>query len=80
MNVIERICAEAVTRATRRIYQILTEPLTEHHRLQLDHLLQRRPDGRLTWLAWLRLPPGKASSRQMLQHIDRLGRCCSPSA
>ncbi|WP_020201300.1 Tn3 family transposase [Cupriavidus sp. WS] len=74
MNVIERICAEAVTRATRRIYQILTEPLTEHHRLQLDHLLQRRPDGRLTWLAWLRLPPGKASSRQMLQHIDRLKR------
>jgi hypothetical protein len=32
----------------------------------------RRDDGRMTWLAWLRLPPGKASSRQMLQHIDRL--------
>ncbi|MFJ4292899.1 Tn3 family transposase [Cupriavidus sp. NPDC089707] len=72
MNVLERICAEAITRATRRIYQILTEPLTEYQRRQLDHLLQRRPDGRLTWLAWLRLPPGKASSRQMLQHINRL--------
>lgn len=65
-NVIERICAEAITRATRRIYQTLTEPLSEHHRQQLDMLLQRRPDRRLTWLAWLRLPPGKASSRQML--------------
>ncbi len=72
VNVIERICAEAVTRATRRIYQTLTEPLTDHHRQQLDQLLQRRPDGRLTWLAWLRLTPGKASSRQMLQHINRL--------
>lgn len=71
-NVIERMCAEAITLATRRIYQVLTEPLSEHHRQQLDMLLQRRPDGRLTWLAWLRLPPGKASSRQMLQHIDRL--------
>ncbi|MBP0633660.1 Tn3 family transposase [Cupriavidus sp. AcVe19-1a] len=72
VNVMERICAEAVTRATRRIYQVLTEPLTDHHRHQLDQLLHRRPNGRLTWLAWLRLPPGKASSRQMLQHINRL--------
>lgn len=72
VTVIERVCAEAITRATRRIYQILNEPLTEYHRRQLDHLLQRRPNGRLTWLAWLRLPPGKASSRQMLQHINRL--------
>ncbi|KVZ49419.1 hypothetical protein WL29_28965 [Burkholderia ubonensis] len=55
--VIERICAEAITRATRQIYRALTEPLSEEH----GHRL-----------AWLRQPPGKASSRQMLQHIDRL--------
>ena len=71
-NVIERLCAEAVTRATRRIYDVLTESLSDEHRQRLDQLLQRRADGRMTWLAWLRLPPGKASSRQMLQHIDRL--------
>ncbi|WP_341318414.1 Tn3 family transposase [Paraburkholderia sp. IMGN_8] len=71
-NVIERICAEAVTRATRRIHDVLVESLSDDHRQRLDQLLQRRADGRMTWLAWLRLPPGKASSRQMLQHIDRL--------
>jgi len=71
-NVIERICAEAVTRATRRIHDVLTESLSDAHRQRLDQLLNRRDDGRMTWLAWLRLPPGKASSRQMLQHIDRL--------
>ncbi|KVD75137.1 Tn3 family transposase [Burkholderia ubonensis] len=70
--VIERICAEAITRATRQIYRVLTEPLSDEHGQRLDRLLQRRADGRMTWLAWLRLPPGKASSRQMLQHIDRL--------
>ncbi|SPK71363.1 protein of unknown function [Cupriavidus taiwanensis] len=26
----------------------------------------------MTWLAWLRLPPNKVSSRQMLQHINRV--------
>ncbi|WP_028215621.1 Tn3 family transposase, partial [Paraburkholderia mimosarum] len=71
-NVIERICAEAVTRATRRIYDVLTASLSDEHRKRLDQLLTRRDDGRMTWLAWLRLPPGKASSRQMLKHIDRL--------
>ncbi|EEE07280.1 Tn3 family transposase [Burkholderia multivorans] len=71
-DVIERICAEAITRATRRIYGVLTEPLSDEQRQRLDLLLQRRADGRLTWLAWLRQPPGKASSRQMLQHIERL--------
>ncbi|CAB3774641.1 Tn3 family transposase [Paraburkholderia humisilvae] len=71
-NVIERICAEALTRATRRIHDVLTDSLSDDHRKRLDQLLRRRDVGRMTWLAWLRLPPGKASSRQMLQHIDRL--------
>jgi Domain of unknown function (DUF4158) len=41
VNVIERACAEAVTRATRRIYRILTESLTSEHRAQLDSLLEQ---------------------------------------
>ena len=32
INVIERICSEAVTRATRRVYRALTAPLTDPHR------------------------------------------------
>src|SRR3546814_15716762 len=45
-GVIERICAEAITRANRRIYEALSEPLTHHHRHRLDDLLQRRDFGK----------------------------------
>lgn len=72
-NVIERICSEAITRATRRIHQTLTELLSDDHRKKLDQLLlQRTPESRMTWLAWLRLSPGKANSRRMVLHIQRL--------
>lgn len=72
-NVIERICSEAITRATRRIHRTLTESLSDDHRKKLDQLLlQRKPESRMTWLAWLRLSPGKANSRQMVLHIQRL--------
>jgi hypothetical protein len=41
---------------------VLTEPLSEEHGHRLDRLLQRRADGRMTWLAWLWQPSGKTSS------------------
>lgn len=72
LNVIERICAEAITRANRRIYRALTESLSDTHRQHLDNLLKRKPESKTTWLAWLRQSPGKPNSRQMLEHIERL--------
>lgn len=72
VNVIERICAEAVTRANRRIYRILTESLSAENRRRLDRLLRRKPGSKITWLAWLRQSPTKPNSRQMMEHIDRL--------
>ena len=71
-GVIERICAEAITRANRRIYDTLSAPLTDTHRHRLDELLKRRDDGKTTWLAWLRQSPAKPNSRHMLEHIERL--------
>jgi len=38
-GVIERICAEAVTRGNRRIYDALAEPLSDTHCRRLDDLL-----------------------------------------
>jgi hypothetical protein len=70
--VIERVCAEALTRADRRVYAALTDPLTDAHRERLDRLLTRREDTSLTWLAWLRQSPAKPNSRHMLDHIARL--------
>ena len=71
-NVLERICAEAITRANRRIYRTLTGSLSDTHYQRLDNLLKRKPDTKITWLAWLRQSPGKPNSRQMLEHLDRL--------
>lgn len=72
LNAIERASAEAITRANRRIYKALTEPLSDVHRYRLDGLLKRRNNGKTTWLAWLRQPPAKPNSRYMLEHIQRL--------
>ena len=72
LEVIERVCAEAITRANRRIYAALADPLSDAHRQRLDALLQRREDRQTTWLAWLRQSPTKANSRALLEHLARL--------
>ncbi len=72
LNAVERVCAEAVTRANRRIYKQLTNGLTEAHRGRLDRLLVRRQDSNMTLLGWLRQSPLRPNSRHMLEHIERL--------
>ncbi|MGR9035332.1 MAG: Tn3 family transposase [Gammaproteobacteria bacterium] len=72
LAVIERICAEAVTRANRRIYRELNVPLTFSHQQRLDELLKTKPGSGITWLTWLRQSPLKPNSRSMLEHISRL--------
>ena len=72
LGTIERLCAQAITRANKRIYEALTESLSAEHRQRLDDLLQRKPESQITLLAWLRQSPAKPNSRQMLEHIERL--------
>ena len=72
IDVIERICAEAITRSNKRIYVALSQPLTRVHHQRLDDLLGRRDGGKTTKLAWLRLSPKKPNSRHMMEHIERL--------
>ena len=71
-GVIERICAEAITRANRRIHAALTGPLETAHRQHLGELLKLKEGSKMTWLAWLRQSPVKPNSRHMLEHIERL--------
>jgi TnpA family transposase len=71
-NVIERICAEAITRANRDVHAALTEGLSEAHCHRLDGLLKIKDGSKLTWLAWLRQSPAKANSVHMNAHIERL--------
>ncbi|WP_075790977.1 Tn3 family transposase [Massilia putida] len=72
LAVVERACAEAVTRANRRIYKALIEPLQARHRRALDNLLSVAPEKNLTWLMWLRQSPAKPNSRYVREHIERL--------
>jgi hypothetical protein len=72
LNNIERTCAEAVTRANRRIYAALTGSLTDVHRVRLDALLRRTDNSNTTLLAWLHQSPARPISRHMIEHIERL--------
>ena len=54
VGVMERICAEAITRANRRIHAALTDTLTSVHHQRLDELLKRKEGSKATWLVWLR--------------------------
>jgi hypothetical protein len=71
LDVVERVCAEAITRANRRIYD-LGRTAVGRASPPPDDLLKRRDNGKTTWLAWLRQSPVKPNSRHMLEHIERL--------
>lgn len=72
LNVLERICAQAVTRATKRIYRTMTEALTREQRRSLDGLLDLRDDAAASSLAWLRHSPSAPSAKHLLEHVERL--------
>lgn len=70
--VLERLSAQALTRANRQLYTTLTEDLTPEARQGLEDLLTRREASSLTWLAWLRQAPAAPTSRQLVEHLARL--------
>ncbi len=72
VRVIEKACAQALTRANRRIYAILCGHLSLEHQKRLDGLLLRRPDSSLTEIGWLRQAPLRPNARAMNEHINRL--------
>jgi hypothetical protein len=60
INAIERASAEAITRANRRIYDALAEPLSDAHRQRLDELLKRRTTAkRRGWPGCASRPPNR---------------------
>lgn len=72
IDVIERVCSEALTRGTRQVYKVLTSPLTDHHRWALDGFLEIREGSRGSGLIWLRQPPGPPKPKHVLAHLERL--------
>ena len=72
VNVIERICAQAITQAERLIYRSLTESLSDKQKEQLDVLLLLRDNCKITTLVWLRQSPAAPNAKHLLEHIERL--------
>jgi len=72
IDVIERVCSEALTHGTRQVYETLTSPLSDRHRHALDGLLTSREGARETSLIWLRQPPGPANPKNILIHLERV--------
>lgn len=72
IDVIERVCAEALTRGIRHVYEVLTESLSADQRQMLDNLLSVREGTMTSSLTWLRQPPGVPNAKHVLAHIDRL--------
>ena len=72
IDVIERVCGEALTRGTRRVYEALTGPLIDFHRRAFDSLLAIREGTKSSGLIWLRQPPGPPKPKHVLAHLERL--------
>jgi hypothetical protein len=72
LDVIERLCSEALTRGTRQVYEALTAPLADYHRRALDGLLAIRDGSKGSALIWLRQPPGPPKPKHVLAHLERL--------
>jgi len=72
LDVIERVCSEALTRGTRQVYEALTKPLSAHHRSAFDSLLALREGTNSSGLIWLRQPPGPPKPKHVLAHLERL--------
>ena len=72
IDVIERLCGEALTRGTRQVYEALTAPLSDFHRRLLNGLLAIREGTKGSGLIWLRQPPGPPKPKHVLAHLERL--------
>ena len=69
---VERLCLGVRHQARRQIHRILADDLTADQRRRLDALTELRPNGKQSWLAWLRQAPTAAKPMTMAGVIERL--------
>ena len=72
VEVIERICGEALTHGTRRMHAQLVKPVPAESLAALDDLLVLADGSQFSSLSWLRQPPGTPRARHILAHLERL--------
>lgn len=72
ITLVERMVAQALLEAERRVADLLTQPLTAGQRDRLDGLLGSHAAAKTSVLAWVRQPPGKPGRRAFAAVLDRL--------
>ncbi|MDH3769668.1 MAG: Tn3 family transposase, partial [Nitrospirota bacterium] len=71
ISVVERLCADALTRAERAIWSMLARNLDRDQARCLDELLELRDEG-ASWFTWLRRPAGQAHAGNFKDIVTRL--------
>lgn len=71
-EVIDRVCSEALTRGTRRVYEILIHSLSEKNKNDIDSLLMQREGTKGSGIVWFLQPPGPPRPKHILSHLGRL--------
>jgi TnpA family transposase len=68
---IERIALICLRQAQAKAHRQLAGDLTDTQKARLDDLLTLRPDARISYLAWLRLPPNAPVAGNFIKLIER---------
>ena len=72
ISVIERICAETLTKAEKITYRTLISSLTTVQITRINNLLNVEAGKTTATLTWLKEPPAAVNSKHLLIHIERL--------
>jgi len=68
---VERIALDCLNQARRTVCRKLTAGLTREQRAGLDQLLTIKPGTRMSYIAWLRLPPNAPVAGNFIKLIER---------
>lgn len=68
---VERIALICLRHAEAKTHRHLAGDLSDAQKAQLDELLTLRPDSRVSYLAWLRLPPNAPVAGNFIKLVER---------
>jgi TnpA family transposase len=71
-STVERLCADALVEAERRIARVIADRLDQAAKNRLEDLLEEHVDGRISKFVWLRQASSGSSSAAMNKLLDRL--------
>jgi TnpA family transposase len=72
IQVIEKVCAEAITIGSQGFYADLITNVSDEQTQKLDNLLKIRPGAKISYLHWLLQPATIPKPKHILMHIERL--------